>query len=78
MITRWKRCRCGEQIVLRDDGRRLGMRWHNYARSQSGIDVVGRVHNCARSTMTAGRSVGAGLRGTGCRVNGRVLVAAQR
>ncbi len=77
MITRWKRCRCGEQIVLRDDGRRLGRRWHNYVRSQSGADVVGRLHRCARPTTTVGSS-GAGLLGTGVRANARVLEAAQR
>lgn len=77
MITRWKRCRCGEQIVLRNDGPRLGERWHNYCRSQAGRDVVGRVHRCAFPGATVGRSVGAGLRGTGCRVNGRVLEAAR-
>jgi hypothetical protein len=78
MITRWKRCRCGEQIVLRDDGRRLGARWHNFARSQAGVDVVGRVHKCARLKETVGRSVGAGLLGTGVQVNGRLLDLAKR
>lgn len=77
MITRWKRCRCGQQIVLRDDGPRLGRRWHNYVRSQAGADVVGRVHRCACPKATVGRSVGAGLRGTVVRDDGRVLALAR-